>query len=117
MYSFQTTKAVWLTSDGLRQYIDVAVSQFTRKSFELHIKNAEIKCKLLSNDGFNYYSNANFNISPYLFHLKCFQNGLKVLLYGNWRKGDHEGELVIHATSKMLISDYEPDFPDLPPAA
>jgi len=31
MYSLQTTKALWLTSDGLRQYIDVDVIQFTKK--------------------------------------------------------------------------------------
>lgn len=120
MYSLQTTKALWLTNDGFRQYINAAVTQFTKKSFELHIKSAhcsEINCKLISNDGFNYYSNANLNFIPYSFHLKCFLNDLNVLLYGNWKKGVHEGELCIHATSKIIVSDYKPDFPDLPPAA
>ncbi len=120
MYSLQTTKALWLTCDGLRQYIGAVVTQFTKKSFELNIKSVncpEIKCKLLSNEGFNYYSNDNLSVTPYSFHLKCFLNDLSVLLYGNWKKGVHEGELCIHATSKILISDYKPDFPDLPPAA
>lgn len=120
MYSLQTTKALWLTSDGFRQYINVAVKQFTKKSFELYTKPdhvPEINCKLVSNDGFNYYSNVKLSDTPYSFHLSCFFNDLNVLLYGNWKKGDHEGELCIHATSIILISDYNPDFPDLPPAA
>jgi|LFRM01.1.fsa_nt_gb hypothetical protein len=120
MYSLQTTKALWLTSDGLRQYIDVDVIQFTKKSFELHIRSAngnEIKCNLVSDDGFNYYSNVNQSVTPYSFHLRCFFKDLNILLYGNWKKGGHEGELCIHATSKILISDHNPDFPELPPAA
>lgn len=119
MYLFQTTKALWLTSDGLRQYINAAVTQFTKKSLELHIRTAnrsEIKCKLISNDGFNY-SNDNLDVAPYSFHLKCFLNDLNVLLYGNWKNGVHEGEICIHATLKKLIYDYRSDFPDLPPAA
>jgi len=108
MYSFQTTKALWLTIDGLRQYINADVSQFTKKSLELNIRTAnypEIKCKLISNDGFNYYCNDNMCVTPYSFHLKCFLNGLNVLLYGNWKKGIHEGEICIHATLKNLISE------------
>ncbi len=120
MYSLHTTKALWLTSDGLRQYIRVNISQFTRNSCDMRLKPPgypEMNCNLYSEDGFNYRNITNNAEAGLSICLRCFLNGLNVLFYGNWKEGTHEGEICIHATSKILNRNHQPDFPGLPPAA
>jgi len=117
MKTFIGTKAFFITESGKRQYCNAVVSFIseTMVQVKLHQHNQfEYEGLLSTFDGLHYSGRFYSAGKEWTVSSRCFTMLPKMLLFGEWKKGDSVHEFCVHATVKGAV--HGTSF-QVPPAA
>lgn len=117
MKTFIGTKAFYITESGKRQYCNAIVSFIsgTMVQVKLHQHNQfEYEGLLSTFDGLHYSGRLYVAGNELVVSSRCFTTPPRIVLFGEWKKGDSMHEFCIHAAVKSTVG--RTPFP-VPPAA
>ncbi|NLD94117.1 MAG: hypothetical protein GX639_15775 [Fibrobacter sp.] len=107
MKIFNGTKSFWINESGKRQYCNAVVSFISDSLMQVKLfqyNQFEYDGLLSTHDHLHYSGRIHISGKEWSVSCKCFMMLPRMLLFGEWKKGDTVHEFCVHANVKERVS-------------